>query len=154
MVAAAAPQTTLMITMTGVLEFRRQALAVRLEAGVQVLHLTEDPEPGHREARLAAAMEEVVLEDLEGQQMDRLELEEMAGPREEFPLELLEASVAVQEGLVVLVLAEVQDCREAAMPDLMMMNQRESVVPGGRLRDCPEVEGTALDRRVQDLVSD
>lgn len=153
MVSAAAPQTTLMITMTGVLEFRRQALAVRLEAGVQVLHLTEDPEPGHREARLAAAMEEVVLEDLEGQQMDRLELEEVAGPREEFPLEL-EASVAVQEGLVVLVLAEVQDCREEAMPDLMMMNQRESVVPGGRLRDCPEVEGTALDRRSQDLVSD
>lgn len=80
---------TLMMTTT-VPAFRAEASAVRLEAGVQ-LHVRADPVPGQWEARLAAAMEEVLLVDLEEQEQHRLELVEAAVQEEEFPLEALVA---------------------------------------------------------------
>lgn len=81
---------TLMMTTT-VLGLQVDASAARLEAGVQ-LHAMADPVPCQREARLAAAMEEILLLDLEEQEKHRLQLVEAAVHEEEVPLE---ASVAV-----------------------------------------------------------
>lgn len=75
---------------TRVLRLRADASAVRLEGGVQ-LHATADPVPGHRIARLSAAMQEVLLADLEEQEQHRLELVETAVHEEEVPLEALVA---------------------------------------------------------------
>lgn len=47
--------------------------------------------PGHRIARLSAAMQEVLLADLEEQEQHRLELVETAVHEEEVPLEALVA---------------------------------------------------------------
>lgn len=78
---------TLMMTTT-VLALRVDASAARLEAGVQ-LHVMADPVPGHRKARLSAAMQEGLLGDLEEQEQHRLQLVEAAVHEEELPLEAL-----------------------------------------------------------------
>lgn len=64
--AAAAPTTTQTIMRTLVLEFRADAPVGRLKAGVEVIHWTGYPVPGQQEARLGAAMEELVRGNLEG----------------------------------------------------------------------------------------
>lgn len=75
----------------------------------------------HREAHLAAALEEVLLGHLEWEEQGLLELLEMALHGEEAPLEVPQASVVDTEGLVVLDWVEMQG-QEAAMASLMMTN--------------------------------
>lgn len=83
-----------------------------------------------------------------------MELVEGAVHWEEASLEVPQASLVVQQVLVVLELAEAQDCQEVAMAYLTMKSHRESVVPGGRMLDGREQEGAPLDRRVPESVLD
>lgn len=69
-----------------------------------------------REAHLAAALEEVLLEHLEREEQGRLELLEMALHGEEAPLEVPQASVVDADW------AQIQGCQEAAMASLTMTN--------------------------------
>lgn len=75
----------------------------------------------HREAHLAAALEEVLLGHWEWEEQGLLELVEMELHGKEAPLEVPQASVADTEGLVALDWAEIQG-QEAAMASLMMTN--------------------------------
>lgn len=62
---------------------------VRLETG------TGEPVPHHREARLPAIMEQMLLRRLEAEQEDRLEWVEAAVEGEAAPVEVPQASVDV-----------------------------------------------------------
>lgn len=82
----------------------------------------------HREAHLAAALEEVLLEDLEWEEQGRLELVEMVLHEEEARLEVPQASVAGAKWVVVLDWAEVQGCQDPPMATLMKTNPLAGVL--------------------------
>lgn len=78
-----------------------------------------------------------------------LQLHRVVDPVPDYP-ELLpavamEASMATQEGLVVLELVQIRGCQELLLAYLMMTKAAEVVVPGGRLQGCPDLDGAALD---------
>lgn len=99
-----------------------------------------------REAHLAAALEEVLLGHLEWEEQGRLELVEMALHGEEAPLEVPQASVADTEW------AQIQGYQQAAMASLMMTNPWQAVFREVWLRDCLEVQATAVDLQVSEVV--
>lgn len=119
------------IEVGAILLHREEPAAVVLEGGVEVRHRTENTRTGHRETHLEAAMEEVVLERLEGEQEDPLELVEATADGEDPPMEGAQASVEVQQALVVLeALAEARDLQQAAMATLMKSEPADVLVRG------------------------